>query len=155
MPYTVDTIKTSITIHVKPRLIYTVVTDFKCYSRWNPWIIKAEGECVVGNEIRTRHALFGTITHRLAEITPPERLCWEIASWHRYLVQARREVLVFPGLENNSLVTVKVTLTGPLLIICRLLFKKSIRRRMKAEIIALKQFCEALPQPPSKSASSS
>ncbi len=47
-------IKTEIVINATPEKIWTLLTDFKNYSNWNPFIKSITGEAVVGNTITTR-----------------------------------------------------------------------------------------------------
>lgn len=47
-------IKTEIVINATPEKIWTLLTDFKNYSNWNPFIKSITGQAVVGNTITAR-----------------------------------------------------------------------------------------------------
>lgn len=143
MSRSITTIKTSTTIRVKPALVYGVLSHFKTYKNWNPWITQANGNCTEGAEVFARHNFFGTVKHKLTEVRSPEKLLWELSGWQRHFVGATREVLIYPNMEkNNTLVTMKVVMQGPFLPIAVLLFRRNIKNMMNAEIRALRKFCE-------------
>ena len=48
------TINTSITIQANPEKIWQLLTDFKDYSKWNPFIISIEGNLEPGNQLRVQ-----------------------------------------------------------------------------------------------------
>lgn len=47
-------VRTEIVIHAKPSEVWAVLTDFKKYSSWNPFIVSIEGELVEGKKISAR-----------------------------------------------------------------------------------------------------
>ena len=53
-------IKTEILINSDPKRVWQVLTDFKSYPNWNPFIKSIRGEKIVGNKLAT-------------EILPPNR----------------------------------------------------------------------------------
>ena len=44
-------IKTEILIHAAPEKVWNILTDFKNYARWNPFITSIHGEAKAGNLI--------------------------------------------------------------------------------------------------------
>jgi hypothetical protein len=44
-------IKTEITIHASPDKVWGVLSDFKNYPLWNPWVIALKGEVKEGSKI--------------------------------------------------------------------------------------------------------
>lgn len=144
MPNSLATIKTSTTIHARPAGVFRVLSDFSKYEKWNPWVTKAQGQCAVGAEVVTKHNHFGTVKHQLTEVIAPEKMRWELSGWQRYFVKASREVLIFPGIDNNTLVTMKVTIRGPILFVVMLVFRRALKKAMSAEIKSLKLYCETI-----------
>jgi hypothetical protein len=47
-------IKTEIIIHAEPAKVWAILTDFKNYPNWNPFIKSLTGNVVVGNKIETK-----------------------------------------------------------------------------------------------------
>ncbi len=47
-------IKTEILIHSTPETIWNILTDFKKYPEWNPFITSIEGKAEVGMKIKAR-----------------------------------------------------------------------------------------------------
>ncbi|MEU9884845.1 SRPBCC family protein [Sphaerisporangium sp. NPDC051011] len=45
------TIDTSITIRATPAQVWAILTDFGAYESWNPFILRARGEAVVGGTV--------------------------------------------------------------------------------------------------------
>lgn len=48
------TIKTEIVINATPEKVWNILTDFKNYPLWNPFIQSLEGDVKVGNQIKVR-----------------------------------------------------------------------------------------------------
>jgi hypothetical protein len=46
------TIDTSIVIETPPQRVWDVIVDFDRYAEWNPFILQAEGEAVVGSIVK-------------------------------------------------------------------------------------------------------
>lgn len=89
-----------------------------------------------------RHGCFGHVEHHLTEVVVPEKLRWELSGWQRFFVNATREVLLYPGIEGNTLVTLKVIMSGFFLPITILLFRNNLKKHMADELKALKKFSE-------------
>ena len=68
---------------------------------------------------------------------------WAATDWYRSLVSIERERLVFPCADGSTLYTVKLVMTGPLARVAGWLSTRSMRDGMRAETVALKQWCEA------------
>ncbi len=45
-------IETQVTIHATPEKVWGILTDFKRYPQWNPFIKSIEGNVAVGNTIK-------------------------------------------------------------------------------------------------------
>ncbi|HQQ63223.1 MAG TPA: SRPBCC family protein [Pseudomonadales bacterium] len=135
-------IKTSTTIHATPEVVYGAVTDFSSYSAWNVWIPNAKGECRVGSQVTTHHKYFGKVKHQLIELSPPERLRWDISGWQRHFVNVTRDIAIFAGMEGNTLYMINITMTGPCARIAGYFLRGTIRRLMREEVLSLKSYCE-------------
>lgn len=74
------TIDTSITIAAEPATVWAIIVDFDRYREWNPFILKASGETVVGAVLTVEIKPPGdrAMTHRPTVITvePGRRLRW-------------------------------------------------------------------------------
>lgn len=141
----IDTIKGAITIPVKPKLVFKVIMDFDRYRQWNPWI-QSRGQSTTEDTLyfEAKHAGVGTVRHQLVKVVEPESVCWNIASWQRHFVQTTREISIYPASDNSAIVTLKISFSGPALLFATLLFKRHVRKQAMAELVALKQRCEAL-----------
>jgi hypothetical protein len=47
-------IKTEIIIHSTIEKVWTIITDFKAYPNWNPWILSLTGDVKVNNTITVK-----------------------------------------------------------------------------------------------------
>jgi len=47
-------IKTSIPINATPEKVWSILTDFKNYPQWNPFITQIEGELAINNKIKIK-----------------------------------------------------------------------------------------------------
>jgi hypothetical protein len=139
------TIKKSISIRADALEVFDVITDFAHYGRWNPWVIEAHGECRQGSTVRAVRQWLGIKfagLHEITEVSFPEKMRWRGNSFYNYLVQVERERHVFPGADGVTLYTVKVTFSGPLAHLGFLVGRRGINAGVKAETMALKQYCE-------------
>ena len=80
-------------IEATPDEIFDVLVGFDEYADWNPWLIQAEGEAVVGDSV-TATVVLGdstrTARHRVLEVDAPNRLCWRDAGVTTWFVKGRR-----------------------------------------------------------------
>ncbi|MCB0480841.1 MAG: SRPBCC domain-containing protein [Flavobacteriales bacterium] len=85
-------IYTEITVNASANKVWGILTDLKNYSSWNPFIIKASGNVMIGEQI-TNTTKNGDKTLRfkpkIIEVQPAKRFEW---LGH----------LVFPGLFDGS-----------------------------------------------------
>ena len=76
-------IHTEIEIAAPARCVWTLLSDFGGYPRWNPSIAHLEGETVAGARLRLKARLsFLTVTVKpmLLEVEKDRRLCWSATS---------------------------------------------------------------------------
>jgi hypothetical protein len=73
-------IKTSITINTTPEKVWSILTDFENYGKWNPFIISIVGDMKVGNTLQvtiappnTKAMKFKTM---LLVVNPQKELRW-------------------------------------------------------------------------------
>jgi len=59
------TIKTSIVIQASAEQVWTILTNLDAYVNWNPYIVLARGELVIGHPFRLRRA--GDVTRGAAD----------------------------------------------------------------------------------------
>lgn len=136
-------IKISSTIYSTPEAVFATISDFSHYGEWNPWIDNADGLFEVGSRFKAHHVEFGSVDYVITEITPPEKLRWELCSWQRHFIKISREITVFPGQGGETLYTLRVLFRKPVARLIYPLFYRTIQRMLKAEVMALKHYCES------------
>lgn len=76
------TVRTEIVLPFTARHVWDVLTDFECYSNWNPLNIEAHGVAKVGEQITMTFVNpmrpSATVTQRVVvtDATPMKRLAW-------------------------------------------------------------------------------
>ncbi len=86
-------IKTEILIHSTPEKIWQILTDFKKYPEWNPFITSIEGKAEVGTKIKARLQPPGAKGMTFT----PKILAFEMNKEFRWLGH-----LLFPGLFDGE-----------------------------------------------------
>jgi hypothetical protein len=90
---------TEIQINASPEKVWSVLTDFKNYPLWNPFITSIKGEVIERNKIRVRIVPLGkkgmTIKPEVKAIVPNKRFSWQ----GRLLVTG-----VFDGVHSFDLI---------------------------------------------------
>jgi hypothetical protein len=81
-------ITTEIIIHASPEKVWAILTDFKAYPNWNPFIKSVDGDVHVGNKIKVR--LDGMVFK-------PKVLAFETNKEIRWIGR-----LLFPGLFDGE-----------------------------------------------------
>ena len=132
-------------IKAVPEKVFEAITDFPAYSRWNPWIIMAEGECRegadvlvqarVGNKARPYH-------HRILKIDKPHVFHWCDRGWFTVLADGNRKRMLAPH-PDGTRYQVELEVTGCMAFLVDWLFGKSLEEGMTAETEALKSYVEA------------
>ncbi|MFW6079186.1 MAG: SRPBCC family protein [Gemmatimonadota bacterium] len=73
-------LETSIEIDASPERVWAVLTDFRSYPEWNPFVRRIEGELRTGSRLRVRLEPPGmrgmTLRPRLVAVEPPRVLRW-------------------------------------------------------------------------------
>jgi len=73
-------IKTQIVINASPSEVWSVLTDFKRYPDWNPFILHIEGDVKEGSRIKIRIQPSGskamTFKPRVLKMEPNQELRW-------------------------------------------------------------------------------
>jgi hypothetical protein len=73
--------------------IWSLLSDFDGYRRWNSYNPKASGTLAVGSVVRVE-ARLGADTHVvdnvITEVVPEQRLCWRSKNWYGFLVAGTR-----------------------------------------------------------------
>ncbi len=72
--------KTEVVIHAPQQLVWDQVTDFKAYSDWNPFVLKADAQFEVGKAIHFLEDLkqYGQhwLNAKFLSIDPPNTFVW-------------------------------------------------------------------------------
>ena len=71
---------TQVDIEATPQTVWNVLTDLDHYSEWNPFIVEASGDAVVGNKLTNRMQAPGgkamTIKPAVTAVEPAETFEW-------------------------------------------------------------------------------
>ncbi|GII42814.1 SRPBCC domain-containing protein [Planotetraspora phitsanulokensis] len=101
------TIDTSVVIEASPQEVWAVIVDFGRYEEWNPFILKAGGQAVVGTTLRLHIRTPGDdgMTHRPTVVIaePAKHLQWLGKVAIPGLLAARHDFILEPRGEGTSL----------------------------------------------------
>jgi uncharacterized protein YndB with AHSA1/START domain len=131
-------------INAKPEHVFAAITGFKAYSQWNPWLVKAEGECQTGEDIVV-DVVFGKriqqYHHKILKIDRPNVFHWCDKGWFTIFAYGDRLRTCVP-VAGGTEYTVVLSITGPLSFLVEWLFGEHLAEGMTRETAALKQFVE-------------
>jgi len=78
-------LETEIVINSPPAKVWNILTRFEDYSKWNPFIVSAEGDLTVGSQLCVRISPPGgkpmTFKPQLLTLKPHEELKWVGRVW--------------------------------------------------------------------------
>lgn len=134
----------TVIIKAKPEQVFDAITDFDAYGRWNPWLVKAQGECKPGEDIVVDVVIGKRIQqyhHDILEIDRPHRFHWCDKGWFTVFAYGERLRTCQPIAEGTAY-TVELTITGPLAFFAQWFLGKSLENGMTQETAALKQYVE-------------
>ncbi len=131
-------------IKAKPEQVYDAITAFDAYSLWNPWLIKAQGVCQVGEDIVVDVVLGKKIQqyhHEILKIDRPNLFHWCDKGWFTIFAYGDR-LRTLESVAEGTAYKVELTIVGPLAFFAKWLLGKSLEEGMTREADALKKYVE-------------
>jgi uncharacterized protein YndB with AHSA1/START domain len=135
------------TIHATPEKIFDIIIDFDSYAEWDPWLVWAEGDAVVGGKVAVDAIMGGKAQrydHVVIAVEPYTRFCWRDAGWNSYFAYAQRCRTLTPQADGTTLVKVETFIDGPLAWLGAHLQGQNLQSGQDAETAALKVRAESL-----------
>lgn len=124
--------------------VYRISTDLLNYENWNTWCIESKQEAV-DKGYADITVLLGKqkmeVRHKILEIVENERFVWEDTGFFTYFSKGQRSRL-FESVEGGTKYTCTLQVSGPLVSLTKLLYKKHLELGMKSEADALKGVAE-------------
>ncbi|TNE85707.1 MAG: SRPBCC domain-containing protein [Deltaproteobacteria bacterium] len=103
-------------IDAPPEVVWGVMTDLLAYEAWNPWLVEAEGSMEEGRTVTAEVRLNGktrTARHRVIEVVPHERFCWQDMGWFTLFARGQR-CRTFTATESGGThLRVELVVHGP------------------------------------------
>jgi len=137
-------------IYSSPADVFRVLTNFRAYADWNPWlkdIAGIKGEVKEGDVVSVGinvASLFGLrLTYRVERMRAPDTLFLRGESRFNFLLSIQREYQILTKSEGAAIYSAGLKIKGLLAGIIKFLFGKPIRRALKEEAHSLKKYCEA------------
>ena len=133
-----------IEINAAPDTVFRVLTDMDNYSVWNPWLIKAQGDCRVGGDVVVHAKVGGRIGcyhHHILTVDAPHTFHWCDKGWFTLFAKGDRLRTLTPTASGTEF-TVVLTVQGVLSFIANALFAKGLEHGLIAETHALKAYAE-------------
>src|SRR5262245_33035796 len=103
-----------VSIEAPPGVVLDVIADVGSYERWNPWIIRAAGNAIEGNEIKVVSRLGNRhikVRHRILRRSGRE-FRWCDLGWFTRLAYGERARFVDPTADGGAAYRVELTITG-------------------------------------------
>jgi hypothetical protein len=126
--------------------VWKMLTDLPQYSSWNPWVVEASGNVVVGGNVNVTVILNGrsiNASHIILDVIPCKRLYWKDSGWNSLFVYADRcrdlEVLS----EGKILLRQTLTIVGILSPLIKYIYGESLQQGIENESNAIKEKLEA------------
>jgi hypothetical protein len=129
------------TIHVSAQAIFDIIIDFDSYGEWNPWLLSAEGDAVVGEHVKADVNMGGKVQsydHVVIAVEPYTRFCWRDAGWNSWFAYAQRCRTLTPQADGSTLLKVETFIDGPLAKLAAALQGSNLQSGQDAETAALK-----------------
>lgn len=131
----VRTIETGCVVDAPPEVVWQVLTDFRAYPEWNPFIPQIEGEVREGAKLRVRIEPPGsrgtTFRPEVKVVRPPHQLAWLGRLFVPHLFDGRHEFRLVPLADGERTRFVQRETFGGLLVPI-LLDGEAVRRGFEA-----------------------
>ncbi|MBA3489621.1 MAG: SRPBCC domain-containing protein [Longispora sp.] len=126
--------------------VWRLFTDFSTYKDWNPFVLRVEGEAVVGGELRLKTRLSSNITvklkHRVSVLDYEKKFCWDNAGLPALFASAHQCLTLESMSEDKVLVKQEVIMDGGLINTADALMGRRLTNGVAAETAALKRYAE-------------
>ena len=129
------------TIHAPPEAVFDLMADLQNYNEWNPFVTVESGTARMGEVVTGKARLRGRevpYRHKIYEFIPGKRLSWKDFGLLAWLVCGNRSRSV-ESVGGATLFTCHLVVTGPLSLVVKMLFGKSLCDGVVAEAKALKE----------------
>jgi hypothetical protein len=133
------------TIQATPQEIFDIIIDFDSYGDWNPWLLSAEGDAVVGEHVKADVVMGGNVQsydHVVIAVEPYTRFCWRDAGWNSWFAYAQRCRTLAPQADGSTLLKVETFIDGPLAKLASALQGANLQNGQDSETAALKTRAE-------------
>lgn len=132
-------------IKSSPKKVYSIITDFGNYSKWNPWIIAADGFPEEGRLVHLKtkmgHKIM-SLRHRIMTLKPDTEFRWCDVGLFTLFAYGERARFI-ERLENGHVsYRVDLTVTGPAQWMVKPLYGRYLEAGLKDETRALKELAE-------------
>lgn len=138
-------IEDSCSVAASAEQVFSAICDLSQYAQWNPWIVAAEGDIALGNEINVQ-VLFGkkknSYRHKILRYQAPNKLLWCDVGLFTYVAYGERERTLTER-DGQTHYHVQLRVTGCLAFLVAWLYGKALRQGLSSETQALKQWVES------------
>lgn len=135
-----------IAIDANPQQVFDVITDFSAYARWNPWVVRAEGDAREDGAVVVRAKLGARVIkvhHRILVFRPGVEFRWCDKGWFTALAYGQRaRFLEARGAGTHY--RVELTVTGLMAGFVGKTMGRALREGLLAETVALKKRVEEI-----------
>jgi uncharacterized protein YndB with AHSA1/START domain len=125
--------------------IFDIIIDFDSYAEWNPFIIHAEGDAVVGAKVVVDAVMGDTAQrydHVVIAVDPYSRFCWRDAGWNSWFAYAQRCRTLTPQADGKVRLMVETFIDGPFAKLAQAMYGSSLQNGQNAETAAIKSRAE-------------
>lgn len=143
-PFPVTTVE--VTIDAPPAVVWDVLVDLPAYSSWNPWLTRAAGRVEVEETVLATVVL-GAETreanHKIIEVVPEQRLCWQDLGWYTALARGWRCRTLEALPDGRTRFSVALGVNGAFSSTVEHRYGDAMRKGLAAETEALSDRAEA------------
>jgi Polyketide cyclase / dehydrase and lipid transport len=126
--------------------VWNLYVDMPRYAEWNPWIVYARGEAVVGQSVPVGVMLNGKVldmAYHIVAADPMRRFCTKDESFQAFFVPGSRCRYLEALPDGTTRTWQELQVDGVLAWLADLTFGATVRAGMHSEIQALKTKAEA------------
>jgi hypothetical protein len=109
-------LRSEIEIHAPASIVWDVLTNFRAYPEWNPFIVEADGQLGLGSTVNVTINFPGNRERRLrrciVKLSPASELRWSSTSILRALVHSEQFFRLRPVTEDRVRLAVGENFSG-------------------------------------------
>lgn len=139
-------IRTEIHIQAPAEQVWSILTDFKAFAEWNPFLRQAQGEMVVGKPLEITVQMdprtVRSFRPKIVQVTPGRELEWESKVLNGWLLVSRHSCTVEPKGAREAVFVNREVFTGPLSALMGAQVQEGARKSFEAMNQALKARAE-------------